>query len=259
MKLKRVRFFAFLMSIYWVPFVGAQADSINTSTAKLTHHPNYFDLYSESSYYEAYDLVTDSRLRYYVPLSEFNGIKTSIYLGVGLQNQSPGSREKYFDNTANSNLGWQFDFSQWAKLQMQAGYRTVLNDDEQGNSISWDPRIILSTGRYWQWPLPENFTEVYGEAAYVPRLSSTPVSAVWAKQGYRWKPQNQISLDAYGELYVRESRRDDLGPSMTEWRLGGRAQYAFQSWSVSALLYHPIEKHQSSAELEGLFVVGGIF
>lgn len=259
MKLKRMRNFVLWVSFCWAPFSWAQTDSVTSSLAPASRNPAYFDFYSESSYYEAYDLVTDSRLRYYQPLRALDDFKTSLYLGVGLQYQSPGSREKYFDNTANPNVGLQLDFGNLLKLQAQAGYRTVLGTNNQHTSTEWDPRIILSGGHLWQWPVPENFTEGYAESVYVPRLSSTPVSVAWAKQGYRWKPQAQLSIDAYGEFYLRESRSEDLGPSVVEWRVGGRAQYRVQSWSLAALLYHPLQKHASSGEVEGLFVVGGYF
>ena len=259
MKLKLMRNFVLWVFFCWVPLSWAQTDVVTSSSAQVLRNPGYFDFYSESSYYEAYDVVTDSRLRYYQPLGVLDDFKTALYFGVGLQYQTPGSREKYFDNTASPNVGLQLDVVDLAKLQVQAGYRTVLEGSNQKTSTSWDPRIVLSSGHLWQWSIPENFTEGYGEVVYVPRLSLTPLSVVWGKQGYRWKPLTQISLDAYGEFYLRESRSDDLGPSMTEWRVGGRAQYHLQSWSLAALLYHPIQKHASSGDLEGLFTVGGYF
>ncbi len=219
----------------------------------------FFDFYSESSYYYDYDFVTDSRLRYYQPLTEFGSVGVSAYVGANIQYQSPGASEKYYDNTFNPNVGLQFQFVPGVKLNAQMGYRTVTGMNDEPRQTTWDPRMVFSAGDIWMWGTTRNFTEGYLESAFVPRLDRTPVSLVWLKQGYRWFPHAKLSLDAYGEGYQRVSNSEDLGPTITEWRAGGRTTWTEKAWNVSALIYHPFPKHVSSGELEGLVTLGGQF
>ncbi|MBO9666400.1 MAG: hypothetical protein J7501_06260 [Bdellovibrio sp.] len=219
----------------------------------------FFDLYSESSYYYDYDFVTDTRLRYYQPLTEVVSMAVSTYIGAGIQYQSMGAREKYYDDTVNPHLGLQLQILPGVKLQGQIGYRTVMGLNDETSSTTWDPRMIFAAGNLWNWGATQNFTEGYGEVTYVPRLSSTPVSVVWIKQGYRWIPASLVKLDAYGEMYARESRSDDLGPTITEWRMGARSTWDYKKWSVSALVFHAFNREVPKGEIEGLFTVGGNF
>ncbi|HWU42977.1 MAG TPA: hypothetical protein VN132_06045, partial [Bdellovibrio sp.] len=181
------------------------------------------------------------------------------YIGANLQYQSAGAPQKYFDDSINPYVGLQG--SLWRKifLQLQAGARSVLNQESQGNSTQWDPRVILSAGDFWTWTRPQIFTEAYGEVAYVPRLDATPVSTGWIKQGYRFKPLTNLNIDPYAELYARESRSADLGPTMNDFRLGFRTQWLSSGWNVAALLYHPFNRHEARGDVEGLLVIGGVF
>ncbi|WP_413581341.1 hypothetical protein [Bdellovibrio sp. HCB288] len=240
-------------------------DVLNRSTTTISEEAEaflkkgFFDFYSESSYYYEYDFVTDSRLRYYQPITEIGTVGLSAYMGANIQYQSPGALSKYYDNTVNPNVGLQFQFYPGVKLQTQVGYRTLMSMDGQEPVSTWDPRAILSAGHLQMWGITQNFTEGYLESAYVPRIDPTPVSLVWLKQGYRWFAGGTISMDAYGEIYQRVSNNNDLGPTITEWRAGGRVTWAEKSWSVSALMYHPFQKHTTNGELEGLLAVGGQF
>lgn len=234
--------------------VGTSATSFKTPTYK-----SYEELYSENSYYTEYNLVTDTRLRYYQPLSQVGIVGLDAYVGANLQYQSPGAQQKYFDNAITPYVGVQANLFRRIFLQAQAGVRTVIDENQQSNNAQWDPRVILSAGDFWQWANPQVFTEAYGEVAYVPRLDSTPVSTGWIKQGYRFKPAVSVNLDPYAEFYSRESRDPDLGPSMTEGRLGLRTQWLKGSWNVAALVYHPVNRKEAHGDVEGLLVVGGVF
>ncbi|WP_413561304.1 hypothetical protein [Bdellovibrio sp. HCB209] len=233
--------------------------SMPAESASSILSKGFFDLYSESSYYYDYDFVTDSRLRYYQPLRNLGSVGLSAYVGANIQYQSPGALGKYYDNTFNPNVGLQFQFVPGVKLQTQIGYRSTMAVNDQPQTTTWDPRMIFSAGRLWMLGMTQNFSEGYLESSYVPRLDPTPVTLVWWKQGYRWFAHPKISLDAYGEVYQRVSNSDDLGPTMTEWRAGGRTTWSEKSWSVSALVYHPFQKHVSNGELEGLLALGGQF
>ncbi|QLY27015.1 hypothetical protein [Bdellovibrio sp. KM01] len=219
----------------------------------------FFDFYSENSYYYDYDFVTDSRLRYYLPVTELGSVGVSAYIGANIQYQSPGASEKYYDNTFNPNVGLQFQFVPGVKLNAQVGYRTVTGMNDEPRQTTWDPRLVFSAGDILMWGMTKNFTEGYLESAFVPRLDRTPVTLAWIKQGYRWFPHAKLSLDAYGEGYQRVSNSEDLGPTMTEWRAGGRSTWTEKAWNVSALIYHPFPKHVSSGEIEGLVTLGGQF
>jgi hypothetical protein len=219
----------------------------------------FFDIYSESSYYYDYDFVTDSRIRYYQPLGELGSVGLSTYVGASIQYQSPGASEKYYDNTINPNVGLQFQFVPGVKLNAQVGYRTVTGMNDETRQTTWDPRMVFSAGDLWMWGVTKNFSEGYLESAYVPRIDRTPVTLAWAKQGYRWFPQAKLTVDAYGEFYQRVSKNDDLGPTISEWRAGGRTTWTEKAWSISALVFHPFQKHVSSGELEGLLTLGGQF
>ncbi|WP_413587426.1 hypothetical protein [Bdellovibrio sp. HCB274] len=244
---------------------AAAPDVVNRSTTVISEEQStflkkgFFDFYSESSYYYDYDFVTDSRLRYYQPITDIGSLGLSAYMGANVQYQSPGAISKYYDNTVNPNVGLQLQFYPGVKLQGQVGYRTLMSIDGQEPSSTWDPRMIASAGHLQMWGMTQNFSEGYFESAYVPRLDPTPVTLVWLKQGYRWFTQAKLTLDAYGEIYQRVSNSNDLGPTMTEWRAGGRATWSEKSWNVSALVFHPFQKHTSEGELEGLLALGGQF
>lgn len=218
-------------------------------------------LYSESTYYENYDVVTESRLKSLFNWQEGESFTAGAYLGASLQYQTPNAPEKYYDNTLTPQAGLQFGFLQKITLQLQAGYRNVMEEKSKAQTESeWDPRVILSAGDFIYFsPSSPLFTEYYGEASYVPRLSSTPVSSAWLKAGARYSPYKNIYTDPYAEGFIRESRNDDLGPSITQWRVGGRLLWATNDWSVAALLYHNINSNEASSPIEGLFVVGGNF
>jgi hypothetical protein len=214
------------------------------------------ELYSESTYYQNYDLVTESRLRSYYSTFQTSDWQGRLYLGISTQLQSPNPELKYFDDSVTPQMGYQFKAYRIFALDFQAGQREVLGDNA---SSQWDPRVTFSLGDYVDWAVSSVFTEYYGEASYVSRISSTPVSAFWVKQGYRYTPAQHVYIDPYGEFYIRESRSDDLGPSMTQWRLGVRSQWATQSWTVAALVYHNFNKSINSAPVEGMLVIGGGF
>ncbi|QDK37492.1 hypothetical protein [Bdellovibrio sp. NC01] len=250
-------------------FLGMSVQSFaqeGTSTTSIWLNPkakSYKELYSENSYYEQYNLVTDTRLRYYQPLYIENVLSLDAFAGAGFQYQSPNAQQKYFDNSVTPYVGMRAGAFQKIFLQFQAGVRAVLNDENSGQtnrSAEWDPRVILSAGDFWQWPVDSHiFTEGYGEVAYVPRLDSTPVSTGWLKQGYRFKPMVSVNIDPYAEFYLRESRSADLGPSMKEGRVGVRTQWLPGSWNLAALIYHPINRTEAHGDIEGLLVIGGQF
>ncbi len=268
------RFFIFCAWMISITSTCRAVEEVGTSTSEISSsskYKSYEELYSESSYYEEYNLVTDTRLRYYQPLyegqslhewqpsKEWGRFGLDAYAGASLQYQSPGAKQKYFDNAITPYVGLQGNLFKRIFLQVQAGVRTVIDKDQQSNSTQWDPRVILSASDLWQWPVPQVFTEAYGEVAYVPRLDATPVSTGWIKQGYRFKPAVNVNLDPYAEFYSRESRDPDLGPTMTEGRLGLRTQWLKGSWNVAALIYHPVNRKEAHGDIEGLLVVGGVF
>lgn len=218
------------------------------------------ELYSESTYYQKYDVVTESRLRSYISIWQDEHWELRPYLGVSLQYQTPGAQNKYFDNTLHPALGVQMTYLRKIALSLQGGVRTNLSQTEKQSE--WDPRAVLSFGDFWSWvpvKLPGVFTEIYAESAYLPRLSSTPVSTLWLKQGYRMNLISHLYLDPYAELFLRESRSADLGPSLTQGRGGARLLWVNDSWSVAGLIYHNFRQDESSASTEGLLVVGGNF
>lgn len=241
----------------------AQVESSTSSIALTPKAKSYEELYSENSYYEQYNLVTDTRLRYYQPLYIENILSVDAFAGAGIQYQSPNAPQKYFDNSITPYVGVRTGAFRKIFLQVQAGVRAVLNDENSGQtnrSAEWDPRVILSAGDFWQWPVDSHlFTEAYGESAYVPRIDSTPVSTGWLKQGYRFKPMASVNVDPYAEFYLRESRSADLGPSMKEGRAGVRAQWLPGGWNLAALIYHPINRAEAHGDVEGLLVIGGQF
>jgi hypothetical protein len=217
--------------------------------------------YSESNYYEKYDLVTESRLRTLYNWQESENLETGAYLGATLQYQTPDAAEKYYDSTMTPQLGLQFRFIKKVYLQLQAGVRTVIDSESQAEKKSeWDPRVVLSAGdMLYSTPSSKAFVEYYGEVSYVPRIDSTPVSTGWVKLGYRFSPWKNIYADPYAEGFVRESRNDDLGPTLTQWRTGARLLWWTPSWNVSTLIYHNFNNDSDNGALEGLFVVGGNF
>lgn len=231
----------------------------SVSVESILSQKGYGEIYSENSYYADYDFVTDTRVRYYHPLFRFFDMNLSTYIGANIQAQSDGAKSQYYDNTASPHMGLNLKIYPGVSLQAQVGYRTTITKDNEFTSAQWDPRSILSAGNIFFWTNPAVFTEFYGEASYVPRLSSTPVSVVWMKQGYRWKPFHQFVFDAYAELYGRESRNDDLGPTRREGRLGARSMYLPGAWNFSLLAFHPISRDTGHGDLDGLFVVGGTF
>ncbi|MFS4461187.1 hypothetical protein [Bdellovibrio sp. HCB2-146] len=231
---------------------------IFSSSAQAAFHNS---LYSESTYYESYDVVTESRLKSLFIWEEGENMSAGAYVGASIQYQTPNAPQKYYDNALTPQAGLQFGFLKKITLQLQAGYRNVIEEKSQATSESeWDPRAILSAGDFLYWsPSSPLFTEYYGEASYVPRLSSTPVSSAWLKAGMRYSPLKNIYADPYAEGFIRESRSPDLGPSMTQWRVGGRLLWTTTEWNVAALLYHNINSNETSSPIEGLFVVGGNF
>ncbi len=109
------------------------------------------ELYSESTYYEKYNVVTETRVRSYLPLWMQESWSVEPYLGVSMQYQSPGAEYKYFDNTATPALGVQARFFQRITLQAQGGVRTNLSSEEENKNSEWDPRLVLSAGDFWSW------------------------------------------------------------------------------------------------------------
>ncbi|MDG0817372.1 hypothetical protein [Bdellovibrio svalbardensis] len=255
---KQVAFLALILSAASSCFAASEVGT-TSSDFLSSSKKSYEELYSESSYYEQYNLVTDTRVRYYQPLHLSETLGLDAYAGANLQYQSSGAKQKYFDNAVTPYVGIQGNLFKRIFLQLQAGVRTVINDKRESNTTQWDPRVILSAGDFWHWPTQQVFTEAYGEVAYVPRLDATPVSTGWIKQGYRFKPTASVNLDPYAEFYSRESRSPDLGPSMTEARFGLRSQWLRGSWNVAALVYHPVNRKVTQGDVEGLLVVGGVF
>lgn len=234
------------------------AASVCCATAKAAVQNSF---YSESTYYEKYDLVTESRLRTLYNWQESENLESGAYLGASLQYQSPAAAEKYYDSTMTPQVGLQFRFIKKLYLQLQAGMRTVIDPNSQAeNKTEWDPRTILSAGdMLYASPSSKAFAEYYGEISYVPRIDSTPVSTGWLKLGYRFSPWKNIYADPYAEAFARESRNNDLGPTLTQWRTGARLLWWTPSWNVATLLYHSFNNDSDNAAIEGLFVVGGNF
>ena len=217
--------------------------------------------YSESTYFEKYDLVTESRLRALYNWHENDVFQSGVYVGASLQYQSADAAEKYYDNAMTPQLGLQMSFFKKAFLQLQAGVRTVIDSESNAERKSeWDPRAILSLGDLiYASPASKVFTEYYAEAAYVPRIDPTPVSTAWLKFGYRFTPWKNIYIDPYAEGYAKESRNADLGPTLSQIRAGSRLLWSTPSWTVAALAYHSLNQDSDTAAIEGLFVVGGNF
>lgn len=218
-------------------------------------------VYSESTYFEKYDVVTESRLRALYNWQENDIMTSGVYVGASLQYQSPDAAEKYFDSSMTPQVGLQFGFFKKAFLQLQAGYRTLVqNENSSEQKSEWDPRVIVSLGdMIFASPSSRYFSEYYAESAYVPRIDPTPVSTAWLKLGARFSPWKNIYVDPYAEAYAKESRNADLGPTLTLIRAGSRFLWATSNWSVAALLYNNINQNPESAAIEGLFVVGGSF
>lgn len=239
-----------------LPSLGASA----TNSSVLSEKKIYQELYSESTFYQKYDLVTESRVRSYWSLWSGDSWRVEPYLGISFQYQSSGAEVKYFDKTVTPALGVQVRVFDKVALQAQGGVRTVVEEKE--NKSEWDPKVVLSAGDFWTWQalgFSSVFTEAYGESAYLLRVSETPVSILWIKQGYRFKAASHLYIDPYAEFFARESRSPDLGPSMTQGRVGVRTMWRSDSWTVAALVYHGLKQNESSAPVEGLFVVGGSF
>ena len=217
--------------------------------------------YSESTYYEKYDLVTESRLRSLLNWQESEFLESGVYLGASIQYQSPDAAQKYYDSAMTPQLGLQFRFIKKIYLQLQAGVRTVIDADSQAEKkTEWDPRVILSTGDIlYASPSSKYFAEYYGEVSAVPRIDATPVSTAWLKLGARFSPWKNIYTDPYVEAFTRESRNDDLGPTLTQYRAGARFLWWMPAWNVAALIYHGFDNDDETAAIEGLFVVGGNF
>lgn len=255
--MKVLNFFRYVAGLLvFLPSLGSAALNSSVVSEKKIHQ----ELYSESTFYQKYDIVTESRLRSYFSWGEGENWKLEPYFGVSLQYQSPGAEAKYFDNTVTPSLGIEGRLYDRIALQVQGGVRTVVGQNE--NTSEWDPRVVLSAGDFWTWNslgFSSVFTEVYGESVYMPRLDGTPVSTLWVKQGYRFKVASHLFVDPYAEFFIRDSRSADLGPSMTQGRGGIRGLWATDSWTVAALVYHNLKKDESSAPIEGLFVVGGDF
>lgn len=235
---------------------------VATPTLAVTEVNLHQEIYSESSFYQKYNVVTESRLRTYFKSVTDSSWSLEPYLGVSLQYQSEGAEAKFFDNTVAPALGVRMRFGNIFSVAAQGGVRTAISKSENDNKTEWDPRVVASAGNFWNWmslSLPNLFTEVYGEAAFVPRLSGTPVSVAWLKQGYRFKPLSSINIDPYVEVFARESRSKDLGPSLTQVRGGVRVQWISKTWSVATLTYHNLRPQKESSSVEGLFVIGGNF
>lgn len=218
-------------------------------------------VYSESTYFEKYDLVTESRLRALYNWQENDYVTSGVYVGASVQYQSPDASQKYFDSSMTPQVGVQFGLVKKAFLQLQAGYRTIIEKEISNEQKSeWDPRAILSVGdMMYASPISRYFSEYYAEAAYVPRIDPTPVSTAWVKLGARFSPWKYIYIDPYAEAYAKESRNADLGPTLTLVRAGSRFLWATSKWSVAALVYNNLNQNSESTAIEGLFVVGGTF
>ncbi len=219
--------------------------------------------YSESTYYERYDLITESRLKSLYGLYESSVLTAGAFLGVSLQYQSNGAAERYYDDAVTPQLGVQLSFFKKVILQLQTGVRQLIpppSDSPDETRAQWDPRVILSVGDFLNYAPTQNvFTEYYGEVSYVPRIDPTPVSTFSVKQGWRFTPYKNIYADPYGEVFLRKSNNADLGPSITEWRTGGRLTWATAAWTIAGLAYHNFNKKAESGTLEGLLILGGQF
>ena len=259
----KILFAGFILALAICSTVRAETESSTITSSILleatTAQKGYGEVYSENNYYSDYDYVTDTRVRYYHPLLRFYGLDLSTYIGANIQAQVADAAYKYYDNAVTPHWGLNLKLYPGVNLQTQVGYRTIVNKENEFGSAMWDPRSMLSAGQIFFWSDPSIFTEYYGEVSYVPRISSTPVSVLWVKQGYRWQPYGKFFFDAYGEAYGRESRSDDLGPTIREGRLGARGIYLPGTWNISLQVFHPIARNAGQGDLDGLLVVGGTF
>lgn len=233
-----------------------------SSTSVLDDHPkadpNYVELYSESTYYEKYNWVSESRLRYYVPFYRQNIFKVEGFLGANWQWQA-ASDTSFYSDAVSPTIGARMGLWNKVFLTLEQRYRIQYSEPR---SEGGDPRATLSAGDLYYWnggvKAAGLLTEAYGEISSVPRLASTPVSVLWLKQAYRFPFSKGLYLDPYLEYFTRQSEAADLGPALSEFRGGLRGLWIWKSWTVSGMIYRNFSS-QERGSIEGLFVVGGIF
>ncbi|MNK22759.1 hypothetical protein D3C87_410400 [compost metagenome] len=248
-----------LFVLFNIPMITwAQGTS---STSVLQDHPagrNYVELYSESTYYEKYNWVSESRLRYYLPFYKNDWFKAEAFFGAAWQWQAV-SDSTFYSDAISPGLGVRLGVFGKVFLTLEERYRMQYSEPREQMS---DPRATLSAGDLYYWnggvKAEGLLTEGYGESSFVPRLSTAPVSVLWIKQAYRFPLGNGIYLDPYGEYFNRQSQTADLGPTITEIRGGLRALWQSSAWTVSGMVYRNFSS-QERGSFEGLFVVGGVF
>lgn len=204
------------------------------------------ELYSETTYVPQYGLLTESNLHFFL----LKGERYALYAGaaVQLQNKTTSSQDPLYDkNRTMPLLGGRVAI--WKNLFAMGELRT----EERS-------RIGLFAGDMWQYTLStwNVFSEFYAEGMILPSFHHDPVSTGWFKQGLRFAPANRLFLDPFVELYIRRSPTPDLGRDTEQARIGLRAIYLFENWSVAALLYQSFPQGESTHE-EGLLVIGGSF
>ncbi len=247
--------------------LGTTTLAATTSTSSLTEllkviqidKLGHSQFYSESSYYNDYAFVTDSRLRYLHPIAENNIFKTEAYFGVSLQLQTLGANEKYYDNNTNPAVGFKTIFYKKIGLILQAGYKNYIGENYQGTRSVWDPKVVLAGEDFWAWDNPLLFSEGSFEFAYVPRLDSTPVTTLSIKQGLRFQPTGNINVDALGEINRLEARNPNAGLSNTEVRLGVRSAWESKTWNVAAVLFHAYNRIDPHGDVDGTLTIEGQF
>lgn len=174
----------------------------------------------------------------------------AVYAGgaIQIQGKTSSSQEQLFEkNRTMAILGVRHSI--WKSLSALLEFRT--EERSRGG---------LFAGDIWQYQLKGQnvFSEFYAESLILPDFDNSPISTAWFKQGLRYHLAHNVLFDPFVELYLRRSPTPDLGRTTEQARLGIRATYLKDSWTVSTLIYQSYEK-EKVGYVEGLLVIGGAF
>lgn len=174
----------------------------------------------------------------------------AVYAGgaIQVQGKTTSSQDQLFEkNRTMAILGVRHSI--WKSLSALLEYRTEKRS-----------RGGIFAGDIWQYQIKEQnvFSEFYAESLILPDFDNSPISTAWFKQGLRYSLDQNFLFDPFVELYLRRSPTADLGRTTEQARLGIRASYLKNSWTVSTLIYQSYER-DNVGHVEGLLVVGGTF
>lgn len=212
-------------------FASPYALANKSKTSVLDH--TTFQLYSQTYYDSRFEGATnETRLRANIKTKHL-----TPYFGVNFSHDlSDGRSPQLIEDIVSPTLGTQFDKIPFISLFLERRWHHQYKSDKR-EIDNKEMRYGAFIYHYHKFNF-NLFSETYGEMVVVDRVDNRPVTTIWSKLGFRYRPNQWFRQDFYSEGFTRISPNLGYGPDQNDLRLGSRVAILYQYWAVSLSAYY---------------------